>query len=84
MLVDTALEAETQQLGVELVVPCSWRLAKPVERLVEAQHLVLVLVVNEARGLLDVDLLLELAVQERRLDVHVVDAPAVVRSNGEH
>jgi hypothetical protein len=33
---------------------------------------------------MDVDFFLELAVQERRLDVHVMNAPAEVSSYGEH
>jgi hypothetical protein len=50
MLVDTALEAEAEQGGVELLAPGPWSLMEPVQSLVEVQHLVLVPVVDEAGG----------------------------------
>jgi hypothetical protein len=84
VLIHAAREPEAQQLGVELMVPRPWRLAEFVECLMEAQHPVLVLVVDEAGGLMDVDFFLELDVQERRLDVHVMYAPAEMSSYGEH
>jgi hypothetical protein len=49
----------------------------------ESKLLELVLVIDEPRRLLNVDLILEIAVQEHRLDVHVVHALAVVRRDGE-
>lgn len=60
-----------------------WSLTESVQRLPESKHLVLVLVVDEVGGLMDVDLLLEFPIQECRFDVHMVDALAVVRCNGE-
>ena len=83
MFVDAASEAEPQQRGVKLLVPSPWSLTESVQHLVELKHLVFVLAVDEPRWLLDVYFLLELPIQERRFDVHVMDAPAVVRCDGE-
>ena len=65
------------------MIPSPWNLTESIQRLVKAQHLVLVLSIDEAWRLLDIHLLLELPVQECRLDIHMVDIPAVVRYNGE-
>ena len=66
-----------------LLIPSPWSLTESLQRLVKAQHLVLVLAIDEAWRLLDIHLLLELPVQEHRLDIHMVDTLAVVRCNGE-
>ena len=61
-----------------------WSLTQSIECFVEAEHSMLVVVVDEAWRLLNVYLLLEFAVQERRFDVHVMDAPAEVRCDCKH
>jgi hypothetical protein len=58
-------------------------LTQSVQRLDEVKHLVLMPPENETWGLLDVDLLLENAIQERGLDIHVVHCPAFIGSVGE-
>jgi hypothetical protein len=45
------------------------------EGLAQAHHLPLLIGDSESRWLVYVDLLLQVAVKERRLDVHVVDTP---------
>jgi hypothetical protein len=83
MLINTTREAKGQQLGIKLLVPGAWGLAKSVQSFVKPEHLILVPFVDEARGLLDVDFFLELPIQKSRLHVHVMDAPAVVGCDGE-
>ena len=64
MFVDAAGEAEPHQRGIKLLVPSPWSLMESIQCFVESKHLVLVLPVDEPRGLLDVHLLLELPIQE--------------------
>ena len=64
------------------MIPSPWSLTESIQRLVKAQHLVLVLAIDEVWWLLDIHLLLELPIPERRLDIHMVDTLAIVCCNG--
>jgi hypothetical protein len=74
----TAGEPELLERGVELRVPGPWSLAQPIEGLVEAEHLASSVVALEAWRLRNVHLFLQLTVQECRLDVKVMDLPALM------
>lgn len=78
MLRRAPLEPEGLQAAVEFGVPRPWCLTETVESLPEPKHLVLVAVVDEARWLRDVHLLLELAIEECQFDIHVVHLPALL------
>jgi hypothetical protein len=64
--------------GVQLGVPCSWRLPQAVEGLAQAENLVLLVGDDESGRLVDVDLLLQVTVEEGGLDVHVVHTPSLL------
>ena len=84
MLVDAAPEPKPQQVGVKLLVPGARSLTQSIECFVEVEHFMLVIVDDEAWRLLNVHLLLEFAVQERRFDVYVMDALAEVIYDCKH
>lgn len=73
-LVWALLEAYSLHGGIQLGIPSSRCLPQAVEGLAQAQHLVLLARDDKSRRLVDLDLLLHVAVEKRRLDVHVVDA----------
>jgi hypothetical protein len=64
--------------GVQLNVPSSWCLLQAVEGLAQVENLVLLAKVDESRWLTNVDLLLQVAVEEGRLDIHVVNMPGLL------
>jgi hypothetical protein len=70
------LEAHVLERGIQLGVPGARSLPQAVEGLAEAVDLSLFSSDDEARRLLHVYLLLEVAVEESGFDIHVVDAPA--------
>ena len=79
MLRQTTLEAECAQTVIQLGVPRSGSLLQTVQGLVQAQDKMLLAGDDKFRWLLLIDFFLELAVQERRFDVHVMNGPARVR-----
>ena len=72
MLGGAPREPKLEQRGVQLGVPGTWGLAKTVECLGQVEHLVFMPLEHEPEGLLDVDILQQLAIEKRRLDIHVV------------
>jgi len=74
-LVKTLLEAHLLECCIQLLVLGPRRLAQAVERLAQAVHLVFFPGDGESRRLPHVDFLLQIAIEEGRLHVHVVDRP---------
>jgi hypothetical protein len=69
------LEAHLLECAVQLGVPRSRCLPQPIQVLPYSKHLALLPGNVEARTLPDIHLFLQVTIEERRLDVHVVDAP---------
>jgi hypothetical protein len=51
---------------------------KPMQCFPHLEHLVLLACNNEARRLLDIDLLLQVIIQEHQFDIHVVHLPPLM------
>jgi hypothetical protein len=79
MLVLTLYEAELAERAIKLLVPGPRCLPQPVQRPPESQHLVFFSGGDEPLRLLHIDLLRELAVEEGRLHIHVMDFLALIR-----
>jgi hypothetical protein len=56
---------------------------QPVQCIPQFEHFVLLASDDEAPRLLDIDLLLQVAAQEHRFDVHMVHLPPLVRHEGD-
>ena len=69
------LEAHLLERGVELRVLGTRGLPQAIEGLAQAVHLIFFFGDNKTRWLAHVHLLLEVAIQEGKLDIHVVDLP---------
>jgi hypothetical protein len=79
-LVRALLEAHPPERRIQLGIPCPWCLSQAIEGLTQAQHLALLVGDSESRRLVDVDLLLQVTIKERRLDIYVVDTPTLLDS----
>jgi hypothetical protein len=73
-------EAEFSENSVELEIPHTGGLLKPIDRFLKATHLSLLSSNYKTLWLLHVYLLLELAIEERRLHIHLMDVPVLQRS----
>ena len=81
VLADKSVEAELREHLVQLLVPAATGLLEAVERLAQTPHPLGGLLLK-AFGLLHVDLLLELAVEVGRGDVHRLELEVLERSKG--
>jgi hypothetical protein len=64
-------------------IPCSRRLLKPVERLMELVHMVGEVWVFKARWLLNIYFFLERSIQEGTLDIHLMKLEVMMSSIGQ-
>ena len=62
----------------ETIIPCSWCLLQPIECLVQEIHVLRVLWVLEAWGLLHVHFFIEDTIEEGRLHIHLKKLEALV------
>ena len=76
-------EPEPVSIVREVLVPRSWCLLEPIERLVEPTHVLGVSQVDEARRLLTVDLFVEIAMEKSILDVKLMYRPPPRGSDAE-
>ena len=77
MLRAAPLKPELDERRIELCVPGSRSLPETMQRLDKMKHLVFMTPEHETGGLLDVDFLLQLAIEEGRFCVHVMDRPSL-------
>jgi hypothetical protein len=68
---------EGMQRHVELGIPSSWCLSKPIHHLLELQHL-MIFSNNKAQWLPSIHVLLQLSVEKGEIHVHMVDTPPFV------
>src|SRR5688572_431080 len=66
-------EAFLGEEGVYPLVPCSWRLLEPVQRLLELARKMLKVFHFKSLRLSHVDVFLQLAIQKCGLDIHLMD-----------
>jgi hypothetical protein len=64
-------------------IPCSWGLLKSIERLRESVDVVGIPVILEARGLFDINVLLDWSIKEGALHVHLKQLKRMVSSIGQ-
>ena len=77
MLRAAPLKPELDERRIELCVPGSRSLPETMQRLDKMKHLVFMTLEHEAGGLLDVDFLLQFAIEECRFHVQVMDRPSL-------
>ena len=66
-------EAFLGEKGVYPLIPCSWRLLEPVQRLLELAHKMLEVLHFKSLRLTHVDVFLQLAIQKCGLHIHLMD-----------
>jgi hypothetical protein len=75
-------EAISDKKISQAFIPCSWGLLEPIKPLWELVHIVRVLTIFKVGRLLNIDLLLDRAIEEDTLHVHLIKLEAMVSSIG--
>jgi hypothetical protein len=75
-------EAISDKKISQAFIPCSWGLLEPIKRLSEFIHMVRILTIFKAGGLINIDLFLDRAIEESTLHVHLINLEVVVSSIG--
>lgn len=68
---------------MQLDIPLPWRLLEAVERGVDFTNPVWIMGIFESRGFLHEDRLIDMAVEECRLEIHLATLPAIAGQKGE-